>query len=53
MNLKEYFDKIDLDEINRLIETHQEENLNIEFKIAVHPNETPENRHPLYYVSKI
>ncbi|MDY0780694.1 ATP-binding protein [Tenacibaculum sp. IB213877] len=44
MNLKEYFEKIDLDEINRFIIEGQEENLNLEFKTTSHPNYNQHNR---------
>lgn len=44
MDLKAYFDKIDIEEIERFIIDGQEENLNIEFKTVVHPNYNQQNK---------
>lgn len=44
MNLKEYFDSIDLTEIDRFVNEGQEEHLNLEFKTVVHPNFNNANR---------
>lgn len=44
MNLKAYFDKLDIEEIERFINDGQEENLNIEFKTVVHPNYNQHNK---------
>lgn len=44
MDLKAYFEKIDINEINRFIFDGQEENLNLEFKTVVHPNHNQHNR---------
>lgn len=44
MDLKAYFDKIDIEEIERFILDGQEENLNIEFKTVVHPNYNQNNK---------
>jgi len=44
MDLKQYFDNIDLSEIERMITDGQEENVHIEFKTAVHPNYNIDNR---------
>ncbi len=38
MDLKAYYERIDLNEIERFIAEGQEENLNLEFKTVVHPN---------------
>ncbi len=38
MDIKKYFETIDLNEIERFIQDGQEENLFIEFKTVVHPN---------------
>ncbi|MDX2174781.1 MAG: ATP-binding protein [Bacteroidota bacterium] len=44
MKLKEYFNSIDLNEINRFIDEGQEENLNLEFKTVNHPEYNENNR---------
>lgn len=44
MDLKAYYEKIDLNEIDRFITDGQEENLNLEFKTVVHPNYNEHNR---------
>lgn len=44
MDLKAYFDKIDIEEIERFIIDGQEENLKLEFKTVVHPNYNKFNR---------
>lgn len=44
MNLKSYFENIDINEIDRYISDGQEENLNLEFKSVVHPNYNTHNR---------
>jgi hypothetical protein len=44
MDLKEYFERIDLEEIERYISDGQEENLNLEFKTVVHPNYNQNNK---------
>lgn len=44
MNTREYFDLIDLAEIDRFIKEGQEENLFIEFKTVVHPNYSEKNK---------
>ncbi|MES2733478.1 MAG: ATP-binding protein [Bacteroidota bacterium] len=44
MDIKKYFENIDLNEIDRFIQEGQEENLYIEFKTVVHPNYNNDNR---------
>ncbi len=44
MDLKLYYDTIDIAEIERYISDGQEENLNLEFKTVVHPNYNQHNR---------
>lgn len=44
METKDYFESIDLNEINRFIHEGQEENLYIEFKTVVHPNFNDKNK---------
>ena len=44
MNLQEYFESIDLAEIERFITEDQEENLHLEFKTVNHPNYNSANR---------
>lgn len=44
MNPREYFDSIDIDELNRLVDEKQEENLYLEFKTVNHPIYTDSNR---------
>lgn len=44
MDIKNYFESIDLNEIDRFIEEKQEENLFIEFKTVVHPNYNQHNK---------
>lgn len=44
MQLKDYFDSIDLNEIDRFILEKQEENLTLEFKTVNHPNYNDNNR---------
>ncbi len=44
MDLKEYYNKIDIAEIDRYISEGQEENLNIEFKTVIHPNFNQNNK---------
>lgn len=44
MNLKEYFDSIDVQEIDRFVYEQQEENINIEFKTVNHPCHNHSNR---------
>lgn len=44
MNSKEYFDSIDIHEIERYVTDQQEENINIEFKTVNHPNYNDSNR---------
>ena len=44
MTLEEYYNSIDLDEIERFIEEGQEENLNLEFKTVNFPNYNKQNK---------
>lgn len=44
MNLKQYFESINLEELDRYITEKQEENLNLEFKTVNHPNYNDQNR---------
>jgi hypothetical protein len=44
MDLKAYYNQIDLEEIERFILEGQEENLNLEFKTVVHPNYNLNNK---------
>lgn len=44
MDIKKYFETIDMNEIERFIQEGQEENLFIEFKTVVHPNYNDNNR---------
>lgn len=44
MNILEYFESIDLQEINRYIADQQEENIHIEFKTVNHPHYNQSNR---------
>lgn len=44
MNLKEYFDSININEIERFIQDIQEENVHLEFKTTMHPIYNNENR---------
>lgn len=44
MGLKEYFDSINIEEIDRYVNEGQEENLTLEFKTVVHPNYNQHNR---------
>lgn len=44
MDIKNYFENIDLNEIERFIQEGQEENLYLEFKTVVHPNYNEESR---------
>jgi hypothetical protein len=44
MDLKQYFDNIDLSEIERMVTDGQEENVHIEFKTVIHPNYNIDNR---------
>lgn len=44
MEIQEYFDKIDIHEIERFICEKQEENLSLEFKTVVHPNFNDKNK---------
>lgn len=44
MDIKKYFETIDINEIERFIQDGQEENSFIEFKTVVHPNYNDKNR---------
>lgn len=44
MDLKKYFNSINLSEIDRFISERQEENIYLEFKTTVHPNYNNNNR---------
>ena len=44
MDINDYFEKIDIDEIERFVNDGQEENLNIEFKTVNHPNYNDKNK---------
>jgi hypothetical protein len=45
MTTKEYFDTIDINEIDRFLTDKQEENIELEFKTVNHPDYNDENRH--------
>lgn len=44
MNLLDYFNKIDISEIDRMVDEGQEENVHLEFKTTVHPIFNNDNR---------
>jgi hypothetical protein len=44
MNNREYFNSIDIQEIDRFVSEQQEENINIEFKTVNHPSHNSSNR---------
>src|SRR6266566_2213429 len=45
MTIKEYFDAIDIKEIDRFLNDKQEENTELEFKTVNHPDYNDDNRH--------